>query len=49
MNPEESNKKSFVKLAILIGFMAFLYINLLAGGVLTVGLGAIIVRMFTHQ
>lgn len=49
MNPEESNKRSYVKLAMLIGFMAFLYINLLAGGVLTVGVGSILIRYFTGQ
>lgn len=49
MNQEESNPRSYKKLAILIGFMAFLYINLLAGGVLTVGIAAIIIRHFTGQ
>ncbi len=38
---------SFAKLAGLIGFMAFLYLNLLAGGVLTVAVATIFIRMIT--
>lgn len=50
MNQQDgTEERSFAKLAILIGFMAFLYINLLAGGVITVGLGAILIRHFTGQ
>jgi hypothetical protein len=51
MTNEEMKTKaiSFGKLAALLGFMAFLYINLLAGGVLTVGAAAIIIRMVTGQ
>lgn len=50
MNEELKAKAiSYGKLAALLGFMAFLYINLLAGGVLTVGAGAIIIRWFTQQ
>jgi hypothetical protein len=48
---DEMKKKaiSYGKLAALLGFMAFLYINLLAGGVLTVGAAAIVIRMFSGQ
>lgn len=50
MNEELKAKAiSYGKLAALLGFMAFLYINLLAGGVLTVGVGSIIIRWFTQQ
>ncbi len=56
MNQENHQKNelrekaiSFGKLAALLGFMAFLYINLLAGGVITVGVGAIFIRMITGQ
>ncbi len=38
---------SYAKLAALLGFMAFLFINLLAGGVITIALGSIFIRMFT--
>jgi hypothetical protein len=40
---------SYGKLAALLGFMAFLYINLLAGGVITVGVAAILIRMVSGQ
>ncbi len=40
---------SYGKLAALLGFMAFLYINLLVGGVITVGAGAIVIRWITGQ
>lgn len=50
MNPEMKEKAiSYGKLAALLGFMAFLYINLLAGGVITVGVGAIFIRMLTGE
>lgn len=51
MNNEEMKEKavSYGKLAALLGFMAFLYINLLAGGVITVGVGAIVIRWITGE
>lgn len=48
MSEEMKEKaKSYGKLAALLGFMAFLYINLLAGGVLTIALASVVIRMFT--
>lgn len=38
---------SIGKLAGLIGFMAFLYLNLLAGGVLTVAAACVAIRWIT--
>ncbi len=38
---------SMGKLAGLVGFMAFLYLNLLAGGVLTVAAACVAIRMVT--
>ena len=48
---EEIKEKaiSYGKLGALLGFMAFLYINLLVGGVITVGAGAIVIRWITGQ
>ena len=50
MNEEMKAKAiSYGKLAALLGFMAFLYINLLDGGVITIGAASILIRMITGQ